>query len=58
MSTDENSDVVTTVAGQKRPGALQLGPRKKPFVLYHCSLLIKLLTRLMQLWDRPPCAPW
>jgi len=36
MSANENSnpDVATTVGvGQKRPGALQLGPRKKPYVI-------------------------
>jgi hypothetical protein len=32
MPTDENSDIATTTAGRKRPGALQLGPRKKPYV--------------------------
>lgn len=30
MSDDENA--VSTTVGQKRQGALQLGPRKKPYV--------------------------
>ena len=52
MSSDENSPI-----GQKRPGALQLGPRKKPYVKY-------LLRRRSdsdfedQLYDRPARTSW
>ena len=53
MSDDENS--ANAGVGQKLQGALQLGPRKKPWAVFKMSL-ISFCSNLF--WDRPTHSPW